>query len=143
MAEFIHNFLNWSAFVTSISFLVAGLWMTIKLAVLSLFFSLLIGIVAATLRSVDRKLISWPLAGCIDVLRATPPIVLIIFVYYTLPLMGIQFPAFTAAVISLSLYAGAYNAEIIRGAINSIPGGQVEAARSLGLSFRQTMQLVV
>lgn len=143
MEEFIYNFLNWSAFVTSIPFLVSGLWMTFKLAAVSLVFSLIIGVVGATLRFVNRKLISWTLVAYVDILRATPPIVLIIFIYYTLPFVGIQFPAFVAAIISLSLYTGAYNAEIIRGAINSVPSGQVDAARSLGLSFRQAVQHVI
>ena len=64
-------------------------------------------------------------------------------IYYALPFIGIRFPAFWAATLAMSLNGGAYYSEIFRGGIEAIPRGQTEAARSLGLTYMQTMRMVI
>lgn len=143
MQEVIHNFLNWNVLRISLPFLASGLLMTLKVSGVSMVVALLIGILVATLRFLNSKVVNLLLVAYVDVFRAMPPLVLVIFVFFALPYLGIQLPPFLAVVISLSLYTGAYNAEIIRGGIEAVPSGQTDAARSLGMSYGQLMRYVV
>jgi polar amino acid transport system permease protein len=79
----------------------------------------------------------------VDVLRGIPVLVLILFVYYGLALFRINVPAFWAAVLALTAFSTAHMAETFRGAIQSIPAGQTEAAKSIGLGFAQRLRHVL
>lgn len=79
----------------------------------------------------------------VEVVRGIPLIVLLSVVYYGLPALGITLEGFPAAVLALGLYSAAYTSEIVRGGLNSVPTGQIEAARSLGLSRGQAIQTVI
>ena len=124
--------------------LLQGLWMTIELtlvslliaAVLGLFFGLLSVSRTTFLRGISRVYI--------DIIRGTPLIVQVFFIYFGIPsALNMRLDAFIAGVIALSLNAGAYTAEIVRGGIQSIDKGQMEAARSLGLPYTMAMRRVV
>lgn len=124
--------------------LVEGIWTTIKLSVLCLIFSLVIGVFGAWLQGSHLKITRNIVQGYIQFFRNTPPLVQLFFFYFGL---GIYTPAFDAggwqepiigslgwAVISLSFFAGAFNVEIFRAGIEAVPTATQEAAESLGYS---------
>jgi len=132
--------------LSTIPFLLDGLWVTFKISLVTIFFGSLIGAVVGMLRTIDYAVISYPLGAYIHVLRGTPFLIHLYLVYFILPTTGIswlQFEAFPAAVIALSMYTSTYVAEIVRGAIQAVPRGQSEAARSTGMTFLQCLWYVV
>ena len=124
--------------------LLAGLWATFVVSFVALGIGVVIGTAVGILRlSRNRVLrsLSW---AYIEVLRNTPGLVQIIWVYYCLPiLVGVDFGAIASCAIALSLQSGAYIGEIVRGGIAGVDKGQSEAARTVGLSAMQTMFRVV
>ncbi|MBB6016641.1 amino acid ABC transporter permease [Deinococcus radiopugnans] len=128
---------------------VEGARMTLQLTVVSGLIGLAIGMIAGIQKTSEHWLVRAPANFFIWLVRGTPLLVQILFVYNALPgilaAIGInlQLDEFWSAVIALSLNVGAYNAEVIRAGILAIPRGQGEAARSLGLSGGQTMTTVV
>jgi polar amino acid transport system permease protein len=103
-----------------------------------------IGLVVGILRLRRYPVIDWLLVAYIELFRCTPLLVQIIWFYYAFPVViGVNIPAHVAAMTVLSLYGGAFYAEIVRGSIESIPRGQWDAARALGLSPWRLLRLVV
>ena len=132
--------------VSTFPFLLEGLWMTFKISIITIFFGSLLGIVVGMLRTLDYAVITYPLGAYIHTLRGTPFLIHLYFVYFMLPSTGIswlQLEAFPAAVIALSLYTSTYVAEIVRSAIQAVPRGQSEAARSTGMTALECMRYVV
>ncbi len=132
--------------LSTMPFLLEGLWMTFKISLITIFFGSLLGVVVGMLRTLDYAVINYPLGAYIHALRGTPFLVHLYFVYFMLPATGLswlQLEAFPAAVIALSLYTSTYVAEIVRGAIQAVPRGQSEAARSTGMTALQSMWHVV
>ncbi|MDK2887073.1 MAG: arginine/lysine/histidine transport system permease protein [Thermosipho sp. (in: thermotogales)] len=132
-----------SVVFTNLPFLLLGAWDTLKLT----FFAVLIGLVLGTFIGMGRlskiKFINIPSTVYVEFLRGTPLLVQISIVYFGLPQLGIQLQAYPAAIVALGLNSGAYIAEIVRAGIQSIPKGQYEAARSLGLTHWQTMRYII
>ncbi|MCL6600716.1 MAG: amino acid ABC transporter permease [Alicyclobacillus macrosporangiidus] len=129
--------------IESLPQLLEGTLVTIEVVVLSLIFGIVLGLLGGLAR-ISRFRILRRIAGIyVSVIRGTPFIVQLFFVYYGFPQLGIQIPSMVAAVGCLAVYSGSYQTEIVRGAIQSIDKGQVEAARSLGLSAYQAMRYVV
>lgn len=123
--------------------LLAGLVQTIELAVLSIIIGTLIGVLGATGRSFCPRWISWPIGAYVELIRNTPLLIQLYFVYFSLPLFGLKLSSNTAAIVALSIHLGAYATEILRAGIESIPQGQIEAAKSLGLSRYRIIRHVV
>lgn len=123
----------------------SGIRTTIGLTALSAVIGLVAGLAFALMSGSRRVWLRAPTQAIIQVLRGTPLLVQLLFVYLGLPSLvpALTLDALTSAVIALSLNVGAYNAEVIRGALLAVPRGQVEAARSLGLSAITTLALVV
>ena len=117
----------------------AGAEATVIYAVLSLILAVALGLVAALARMSPIAPLRWVARAYIDVVRGTPALVQIFFVYFGLPALGISIAAPVAAVIALGFNSGGYLAEIFRAGIVSVDSGQSEASRSLGMSRRQTM----
>lgn len=113
--------------------LIEGLLVTIKISLISLAFTLLIGLTTALLK-LSNSVVGRAIAtGYIELIRNTPLLVQIYLLYFVFgPVIGLD--RFSTAVLALSLFQGAYTAEIFRGGLNSISKGQFEAAKSLGLS---------
>lgn len=107
------------------------------------FFGIIIGIFVALLRLSKRKILRAPAVCYINLFRGTPLLVQLMFIYLSLPYVGIELDAFTSGFVGLSLNSGAYVAEIFRAGIQSIHKGQLEAARSLGMSYFQAMRYVI
>jgi polar amino acid transport system permease protein len=127
-------------------FLLDGLWMTIKISLITILCGSILGFVVGMLRTVGIGPVSATLGLYIHALRGTPFLVHLYVIYFVLPATGIfwlQFEAFPAAVIALSLYTSTYVAEIVRSAIQAVPRGQSEAARSTGMTAPQCMWHVV
>ncbi len=127
-------------------FLLEGLWMTIKISFVTILSGSLLGFVVGMLRTVGGKPVSMTLGLYIHTLRGTPFLVHLYVIYFVLPATGIswlQLEAFPAAVIALSLYTSTYVSEIVRAAIEAVPPGESEAARSTGMKGVQSMWYVV
>jgi His/Glu/Gln/Arg/opine family amino acid ABC transporter permease subunit len=137
------NFFNLSVMEGLWGDLGQGLLMTLKVALVSMCISLALGLVIAILRSLNNPILNVFLIIYIDFFRAIPLIVLVVFVFYALPFLGIELDPYISAVVAVSLSYAAYVAEVIRAGIESIYRGQVEASRALGLSSMQTMRLVI
>ncbi|UBV44813.1 amino acid ABC transporter permease (plasmid) [Deinococcus taeanensis] len=131
------------------SLFVEGARTTLILTLISGALGLVVGAFAGLARTSPLRLLSVPAAAYIWVIRGTPLLVQLLFVYNALPIMlksvGIraELNEFSSAVLALALNVGAYNAEVIRAGLQAVPRGQNEAARSLGLSGTQTMMTVV
>jgi His/Glu/Gln/Arg/opine family amino acid ABC transporter permease subunit len=124
-------------------FFVRGVWMTAVMAVSSLLFGLPLGLCLALAGVQSNRLVTTPAAIYVEVLRGTPLLVQILFIYFVLPSVGINLPAYTSGILALTLNAAAYISEVIRAGIVSIDAGQMEAARSLGMSYWQAMRRII
>ncbi|RDH78069.1 ABC transporter permease subunit [Mycolicibacterium moriokaense] len=124
--------------------LMVGLKMTLILTIVSIAIALVLGIIFGLMR-VSRAI--WLRAigtTYVDIFRGTPLLVQAFFIYFGIPAaLGFQMSALTAGIITLSLNAGAYMTEIVRGGIQSVDKGQMEAARSLGIGYLPTMRKVI
>ncbi|HHX8439049.1 TPA: amino acid ABC transporter permease [Vibrio diabolicus] len=122
--------------------LIDGLLVTLNISAISLFFTLVLGLVTAALRLSDSKVGNVIGTTYVEVIRNTPLLVQIYLLYFVFgPVIGLD--RFSTAVLALSLFQGAYTAEIFRAGLNSIPKGQFEAAQTLGLSPFYTYKDVI
>ena len=128
---------NWHTLAT-------GLWNTIVLTVVALIFASLIGIIFGLMKTSQNNIVQAIAGFYIDIIRGVPLIVLTFFIYFGIPqAFNITMQPFVAGVITLSLNASAYIAEIIRGGIQAVDKGQYEACMSLGLPYSKSMQKVI
>jgi len=124
--------------------ILTGLGVTIAYTIATILLGLLVGLVTGLPRLSRNPVITAPLVAYVEIFRCTPLLVQIIWFYYALPVvLGIDIPAHIAAILVLSLYTGAFYAEIIRGGVNSIERGQWDAARAIGMRRRQVMRHVI
>lgn len=115
----------------------AGLTVTVPLSLLSFIFGIVVAILTATAKLSSHKLLSGLAAFYVWVIRGTPLLVQLFIIYFGLPSVGIVLDAWPAGIIAFGLNFGAYASESIRGAILSVPKGQIEAAESLGMTASQ------
>ncbi|WP_076862567.1 amino acid ABC transporter permease [Bradyrhizobium mercantei] len=121
-----------------------GLGWTIAYTIGTIILGTLIGLIVGMLRLRRIPVIDWLLIAYIELFRCTPLLVQIIWFYYAFPVViGVNIPAHVAAVSVLSLYGGAFYAEIVRGSIESVPVGQWDAAKALGFRGWRLMRLVI
>jgi cystine transport system permease protein len=120
-----------------------GAGYTLLLAVSAMLGGLLLGLPTALMRVAPWAPLRWPAAVYVSAFRGTPLLVQLFVVYYGLPSIGIEFTPVAAGVLTLSLNAGAYLSESLRGAILSVAQGQWRAAYSLGLNWGQTLRHVI
>ncbi|MFC5357649.1 amino acid ABC transporter permease [Azospirillum himalayense] len=143
MDTFISNFFDIDIVVEVLPQLLLGLKNTLILSLIAVPGGVFAGLVIAVLFSLRKKALTVPLIVYIDFLRAFPPLVLLIFVYYGLPFLGLELSAMSAVILALLLNTSAYFAEVIRAGIESVPRGQIEAARATGLTGWTTLVQVV
>lgn len=120
-----------------------GTLMTVELTIISVGIGIVIGIFGGIARVSKNPILLIPSTIYVEVIRGTPLLAQLFLVYFGLPSLGINLPPFTAAVIAMGVNSGAYVTEIFRGGIQSIERGQMEAARSLGLSYLQAMRYII
>lgn len=129
--------------VLSLPSFLKGIWVTVQVSGLSLIGGTLLGVVAGILRTREFKPVRVVITAYVDMVRGTPYLVQIFIFFFILPEWGLQMEAFSAAVLSLTLYAGAYICEIVAGGIESVSEGQWEAAKASGFNWLQQMKLII
>jgi His/Glu/Gln/Arg/opine family amino acid ABC transporter permease subunit len=121
----------------------SGLSLTIRIAMIAPALALVFGALLALIRLSRNKLLASGVMAFSEVVRDLPFIVLLFLVFYLLPVLGIKLPPLFVGIITLSVYGAAYFSEIIRGAVQSVPKGQMEAARSMGMSHLQAFRHII
>lgn len=130
--------------IKSLPFLLEGLKTTLFIALISMVFTVIVGVLLGVARMSKYKALSLPARFVISLMRGTPLLVFIFILYYGLPVIGIEFQSpVIAAIFGISLNSAAYQAENVRSAISSVATGQWEAATTLGLSYTQTMRRII
>lgn len=140
---FADAFLNPEVLAEAWPLLWMGLVQTLLLSLLVVPVGVAGGLLLALLSLARSRALRWTVAAWVDVFRALPPLVLLVLVYSGLPFAGIEVSAWGAVAIGFFLNTGAYYGEILRAGIASVPAGQMEAARSLGLPRGRALRLVV
>ena len=129
---------------SNLDFLVGGVWATLSVSLSAIVVSVALGAVIALAGLSPRKPLNWINRAYVEVFRSVPLLVLLLWVFYGLPvIIGLQLSVFVTGVVALAVSDSAFEAELFRAGIQSVPKGQIEAARSLGLSWGQQMRLVV
>ncbi|MBM7615702.1 amino acid ABC transporter permease [Alkaliphilus hydrothermalis] len=128
---------------TYYQFFLSGTINTVLLAFFSVLGGTMVGVILALMKLSEKKPVKFLASAYIEFVRGTPLLVQLFLIYYGLPHIGIDLPDMVAGIFAVSLNSGAYVAEIIRGGIQSIDKGQMEAGRSLGMSYKMTMKEVI
>jgi His/Glu/Gln/Arg/opine family amino acid ABC transporter permease subunit len=136
-------YLDWSVIPTYFNYLISGLYMTLFISALSISLGFAGGILIGMARISKNRLVYGISTIYVEAFRGTPLLVQIFLVYLGLPSFGLYLDPIMAGLIALSLNTAAYQAEIFRGGVQSIPKGQMEAARSMGLTYNQSMFQVI
>lgn len=123
--------------------LLRGMWVTVQITAGAALVAVVAACIAGLARSSARRLLRWPAAVYVEVFRGTSALVQLFWIYFVLPRFGIDIGAMTAAIVALGLNAGAYGAEVVRGALRAVPQAQRDAAAALSLSPAQTLRRVV
>jgi His/Glu/Gln/Arg/opine family amino acid ABC transporter permease subunit len=130
--------------LTNLKFLLSGLTTTIYISIVSIIISMILGFVVAIPSLAKSRFLTYVNVGYVEIVRAIPLLVLILWIYYGLPIMtGISFSPFVSGIIALAISESAFQAEIFRAGINSIKKAQWEAGSSLGLNFFKRLRLVI
>lgn len=128
----------------NLPYLVNGVWVTLEVAATAISIGMVIGLVAALLRLSRNRYLAMPATIYLLVFRNTPVLVQLIWVYYGLPIvLGFETEPLKSCALSLAVSAGAFLSEIFRAGIQSVDRGQIEAARSLGMSLSLTMRRII
>lgn len=120
-----------------------GLWGTVYISIFALIGSLLLGVIVCVGRISNIKIFSIPAVVFTEIIRSTPLLTQLFFLYFGLPTLGIRLGEVETGVIALSLNSGAYNAEIIRAGIMSVSPGQIEAGTASGLTLFQRLRYII
>jgi polar amino acid transport system permease protein len=143
MDSLLVNFFNPGILQQAWPYLLKGLGMTLLLCVVVIPLGIAGGLVVALASRAPRRWMRWAVIAYVDFFRAFPPLVLLMFLAFGLPFLGLDLPAFAAVALAFLLNTSSYYGEIFRAGIESIPRGQYEASRSLGLSAPQYMRSVI
>lgn len=144
MESLIHNFFNLEIYQAVFTFLLSGLWTTIWLSALVIPLGGAAGLALALgLTQSSSRAVRWSIVAYIDFFRAFPPLVLLILVYFGGPFLGIELNKVTAVAVSFLLNNASYFAEVFRAGLQGVAKGQMEAARSTGLTRLQALRYVV
>ncbi|AUN40237.1 amino acid ABC transporter permease [Tsukamurella tyrosinosolvens] len=128
------------------TYILPGLWGTFKAALASIILAMIMGAFLGIGRLSDHRSVRWATGAIVEFFRAIPVLILIYFLYIVFGVYKVftsDYIAFFAVVFGLTLYNGSVIAEILRSGINSLPNGQFEAAKALGLRKSQTMRLIL
>lgn len=123
--------------------IVSGTGITIIIACLGVLFGSILGLLISLMRIGKIKILQILAKTYIEILRGTPLLIQIFIIFYGLPSIGIKLPPFIAGVMAIALNSGAYVAEVIRSGIMAVDHGQMEASRSLGVSYGKTMSKII
>ncbi|MFT4001275.1 MAG: amino acid ABC transporter permease [Rhizobium sp.] len=135
--------LDFTPVIDGLPSLLLGCLGTFLLAICGMVLAVIIGIGGVALRDSPIKPVRWLVIAFVELIRNTPFLVQIFFLFFALPLIGIRLDPTPTAIIALGINGGAYAIEIIRGGVQSIPGGQIEAGLALGLHKVQVFRLII
>ncbi len=124
-------------------FFLQGLWMTSKIAFISLVTCTVMGFILGIFRSGKSRILKWSIGTYVSFVRGTPFVVQIFIIFFIFPEWGLQLEAFPAALLAMGIMGAAFICEIVSGGIKAIPKGQWEAAASSGLTVTQQLRLVI
>jgi len=124
-------------------FFLTGLWMTVKVAFLSLIICTVLGFIFGMMRASNNLILKRIIGGYVAFARGTPFVVQVFIVFFIFPEWGLQLDAFPAAILAMAIMGSAFICEIVASGINSIPKGQWEASAASGLSKLQQLRLVI
>jgi len=141
--RFLDSFFNLKVAAEYLPKIIDGFWLTVLLALCIVVTGLVAGLLLAVLRSFGVRPLNWLIIFAVDLFRALPPLVLITLLYFGLPAAGFSLTGFASTWLALSLVLMAFAEEIFWAGITAVPKGQWEAARSTGLTFLQTLRMVV
>ena len=128
---------------SNLNFLLSGLGYTISISIISIFFATLLGLAISMIGLSKSRLVKTLNISYIEIIRSVPVLVMILWIYYGLPvLVEINFTAFVAGIIALSICDSPFIAEIFRSGFEAVPKGQSEAGTSLGMSFFKRFRLI-
>lgn len=131
------------AFIQNLPYLLRGTLVTLQLAVIGVVGGTVVGVLIGTASATAGRAVRWLIATYVFVVRGVPVLVWMFMGYFGLPLLGAELSGFVAVSIVLVAYTAAFVSEIVRGAVQSVPRGQIEAARSLGMRRGKILRLVV
>lgn len=143
MTDLIEQFFNLDIMSQALPYLMTGLMITLLLTAVLAPVGFVIGLGLALMSEARSPLLRWAVRTWVNVFRTMPPLVLIIVTFSALPFLGVRLPAIMCAIIALLLNNTAYYCEIIRAGLGSVSPGQMEAARSTGLGYRDSLRYVV
>jgi polar amino acid transport system permease protein len=129
--------------ITSFPLIMRGLVVTLQVSGLVLLIGTVIGLGGGLALLYGQRPLRWLARIYVDTIRGIPLLVLIFAIFYGLPALGWKISAITAAIIALSVFCGAHVSEVIRGGIDSIPKGQTDAGKAIGLTFAQRLRYVI
>ena len=135
--------INFSLLTSNIDLFLEGFKVTILSSVSALIGSFILGVIVAIMRISPFKLLNWLGTAFVEFFRNIPLLIIAFFFFFGMPVLGITLPGFVAGSIALAIYTAAFIAEAIRAGINSVPKGQLEAGRSSGLTYLQTMNKII
>lgn len=143
LARFTDTFFNVEIMAQYAPQIIEGFFVTVLLALAVVLTGISTGLLLAVVRSWRLRLLNFFIIVFVDVMRALPPLVIIIILYFALPTVGISFSGWVSTWLALSMVLAAFAEEIFWAGIIAVPKGQFEAARSTGLTAMQTMRAVV
>ncbi|MFC3125231.1 amino acid ABC transporter permease [Pseudoroseomonas globiformis] len=143
LQNFLFSFFNLKVMTQYLPLVLQGLGLTVVLALLIVVCGLVLGLALAVIRSFGVRPLNWLIIFVVDVFRALPPLVIIVLLFFGLPAAGMSISGFAATWLSLTLVLAAFAEEIFWAGITAVPKGQWEASRSTGLTFLQTLRMVV
>lgn len=136
--------MDWSVIADNFPFLMAGLWMSVKLAAVTICFSFPLGCVIAIGRLSKRRWLRYPSAALVNTLRSNPLILIVFWFFFLVPILtGKPIGDFMSVLAAFVVFFSAYFAEIVRAGIQSVGRNQIQAGLSTGLTYSQSMRLIV
>lgn len=124
-------------------YIIEGAWTTVWLAVVSMILGCTLGVIVAFMKMSSNAVLRWTAKTYIWLWRGTPLLVQLVIIYTGLPQIGIRLGVVESAILALMLHEGAYFAEIVRSGVMSVPKGQEDASRALGMTWVQQMRIVI
>ncbi|MFZ7944629.1 MULTISPECIES: amino acid ABC transporter permease [Bacillaceae] len=134
--------LDWSVIPNNIGLFLEGVRLTLEISALALLFSIPIGIIVGLLRISRNKIVSFVATAYVEIMRGIPLLVLLFWIFFVLG-QFFRLGPYWSAILGLATFSGAFVAEIVRAGIQAVPKGQMEAARSSGMTYTQAMRLII
>ncbi|HZJ99665.1 MAG TPA: amino acid ABC transporter permease [Tissierellaceae bacterium] len=134
--------MNWSVVTQNLGVFIEGALLTLQISAIALLLSIPLGVIAGLFRVSKNKFLRIISTFYVEVMRGIPLLVLLIWIYFVLG-QFLNLGPYWSAVIGLAVFSGAFIAEIVRSGIQAVPKGQMEAARSSGMTYMQAMKLVI